>query len=121
VTDALKDPRVVAAIDMVRRTGAETFQIRYQDDEVPVVWLAVGGYSGGRWEAAAAMNPLRAVLRLCERLIDGAQCVHCKRPTGFEADDIESPPEVFDKLVCWYQFDPELNTFRRGCEGDSPS
>lgn len=117
----MNDPRVGAAVDMVRRTGAETFQIRYQDDEDPVVWLAVAGYEGERWEAAAAMNPLRAVLRLCERLIDGALCVHCNRPAGFEADDVEAQHEVFDQIVCWYQFEPELATFRRGCEGDTPA
>jgi hypothetical protein len=23
------------------------------------------------------------------------------------------------QVVCWYRFDPELKTFRRGCEGDT--
>jgi hypothetical protein len=68
------------------------------------------------WETAAAMNPVRAILRLCERLIDGSICTHCKRPAGFEPDDITSMPA--NDFFCWYQYDPELKTFRRGCEGD---
>jgi hypothetical protein len=112
------DRKMVAAIEYVRRTGSKSFQLRYQDDEQPVVWMAVATYSDGRCEVAAALNPLRAVLRLCEALGDGATCTHCGRASGFEPDSLESMP--MDSLVCWYQWDPELGKFRRGCEGDTP-
>ena len=119
------DPRLTAGIAMLRRTGAREVQVRYQDDEQPVVWLAVASYGvengvpvaeGGdeTHEAAAALDPVRAVLRLCERLIDGGQCSHCHRPTGFEPDSLDTMP--LDKTLCWYQWDPELETFRRGSE-----
>lgn len=109
-------PKLTAAVEMIGRTGAETFAMRWSDEEQPVVWMAVAGYADGRHEAAAALNPVRAALRLCEQLIDGGACQHCHRPSGFDPDSIDELP--LDGLVCWYQFDPELEKFRRACEGD---
>jgi hypothetical protein len=110
------DPRFIAGVDMIRRSGSETFQIRYQDDQEPVVWIAVGGWPGGRWEAAGAIDPVRAVLRLVEQTLDGGLCTHCKMPVAFDPDDLAAPPEPLDRMACWYQFDPELAVIRRGCE-----
>jgi hypothetical protein len=112
---SVQDARFIAAVDMIGRTGAKSFGVRYQDDEQSVVWLAVAEWGEGKADAAGALDPLRAVLRLCEQVVDGAQCTHCQRPAGLEPDSIETMP--VDDLVCWYQFDPELATFRRGCEG----
>jgi hypothetical protein len=113
----MDDPRFIAAVDLIGRTGAKSFAIRYTDDEPPVVWAAVAEYGDGRAEAAGALHPIVAVLRLAELLVDGGQCTHCGRPTGLDVDSIDTMP--LDTLVCWYQFDPELATFRRGCEGDT--
>lgn len=125
------DPRFIAAVDLVRRTGALEFQIRYSDDEMPVVWFAcarhlkgpdgtpvAAGTPGGEisWDAAAGMTPYRAVFRLCETLVDAGTCQHCSRPTGVH-DAPESMP--MEDVFCWYAYDPELKTFRRGCEGDN--
>ena len=112
------DPKLTAAVEMIGRTGATHFGLRYQDDEEPVVWIAVGTWPGDRHEVAAGLDPTRAALRLCEQAIDGGTCTHCKRPTGLEPDDLGAMP--LDRHFCWYQFDPELKTFRRGCEGDTP-
>lgn len=124
------DPRLTAGLDLLRRTGCSTVEIRYSDDEQPVVWMAVAGYTAAGdpksgnparreartvHEAAAALDPTRAVLRLCEQLVDGGRCAHCHRPTGFEPNTLDTMPA--DQLVCWYQYDPELQTFRRGCAG----
>jgi hypothetical protein len=106
--------RISAAVALIGRTGAQGFQLRYSDDETPTVWFAVAQYADGRGEAAAALDPLLAVLRLAERLLDGGTCTHCNRPTGFEPDRLEQMP--LSALVCWYQYDPELRTFRRACE-----
>lgn len=105
--------KFLAALDMVKRTSALQFQLRWSDDEEPVIWIAVAIYKGGA-ETDASLNPLRAVLRLLERVCDGGKCTHCNRPTGLDPDSLETMP--LNDLVCWYQYDPELKTFRRGCE-----
>ena len=110
------DPRFIAATEMIGRTGASAFQIRYSDDEEPTIWLTVAQYEGDRFECAAGRDPLAAILRLCGQLIDGGICTHCSRPTGFSAD-LDALPLA--EHVCWYQWDPELKTFRRGCEGEA--
>jgi hypothetical protein len=118
--------RLLAAFDFVRRTGAKSVQLRWSDDEQPVVWMMVAEYhvdangrparDGGevRHEVDASLDPVRACLRLCERLADGGQCTHCGRPAGLDPDSLDTMP--LNELVCWYQYDPELKTFRRGCE-----
>lgn len=117
VPDEKPDPRLTAAIDMLRRTGMVEFQLRYSDDEQPVVWMAVGSWSrkGGTYiEAAGSVRPEVAVFRLCEIMMDGGTCTHCKRPSGFSEHFEEMP---LDTMLCWYQYDPEREVFRRGCEG----
>jgi hypothetical protein len=112
------DDRIKAAVDLIGRTGAQSIQIRFSDDEQPVVWFSVAIYPGkNKYETAAGFDPLVSTLRLCEQLIDGGMCTHCKRPAGLEPNHIEDMP--LDKLICWYQYDPELKKFRRGCEGDN--
>jgi hypothetical protein len=116
-----RQERLSAAIEMIRRTGATQVQIRYHDDEQPTVWIVVArfqvvedGLPAHRYEMDAALDPFRAAARLCERLVDGAVCVHCRRPAGLDPDSLDTLP--FDDLICWYQYDPENKTFRRGCE-----
>jgi hypothetical protein len=125
------DERFVPAVDMVRRTGAAAFSMRYQDDEAPVVWMAIAEYhwldnlpvtadtpgAEHRWEVAAALVPIEAVFRLLAQLIDGGTCAHCTKPTAFMED---LTPTFGDPVICWTQYDPELKTYRRACEGDAP-
>jgi hypothetical protein len=106
------DDRFLAAVDLLGRTGAQEFQIRFCDEEQPTIWMAAARWRK-HWEAAGAMNPQAAVFRLCDSVVDGGSCTHCHRPTGF-VPDIDPMP--LDKMFCWYQWDPELKTFRRGCE-----
>lgn len=112
--------KIEAGIALIRRTGSTQFQLRYHDEEQPLVWIAVAAHPGRapRFEAAASTDPVRAVLRLCEQLIDGGLCTHCHRPSGLEPDSLDTMP--LNRTICWYQFDPENATFRRGCEGDAP-
>lgn len=107
------DPKLVGAVEVVGRTGAKDVQIRYSDDEQPTVWFAVANYGDGRWETDAGRCPVEAVLRLCERLIDGGICVHCDKPTAF---DTSFDGAFLEASFCWWQWDPELTKFRRGCE-----
>jgi hypothetical protein len=111
-----EDPRFLATIDLIRRTGAESFQIRYHDDEEPLVWIAIAEFEGN-WEAAASLNPVTAVWRLAETLIDGGICRHCTRPAGVTDDWTGRMP--LDELICWYRYDPELKKYRRSCEGNT--
>src|SRR5437660_3643913 len=120
-----EDPRFVAAVKLVGRTGACSFQIRYSDDEQPVVWMAVAEYYIGpsgkptkeygkhTYEVGAGMDPLTAVLRLLDNLVDGGICAHCNKPTG--VTDHWQRPMPLSKQVCWYIYDPELQEYRRSC------
>lgn len=129
IPEYVKD-RMMACVDLIGRTGAQGFQLRYSDDEEPVVWMAVAGYkqagdpkSGNpakrteriHHEVGAGMTPDVAAFRLLETLIDGGKCTHCQRPTGVSDDWVGRQP--LDDILCWYTYDPELKTFRRGCEG----
>lgn len=106
------DPRYIGAIEMLGRTGMSEYQIRYDDDPEPVVWIAVATYADGRWEAAAGREPLSATLRLCAQVIDGGMCRHCHKGTAFDENFGDEP---LSEIICWYSWDPELKTYRRGC------
>jgi hypothetical protein len=106
-----------ACSQMLPRLGAKSLQIRYCDEEQPVVWMAVAEFADVDPQVAAALNPGRALLRLLEQLVDGGKCTHCNRPTGIT---LEVSSQLFARLICWYQYDPELKVFRRGCEDGAP-
>ena len=110
------DPRFVAAIDLIGRSGASEFQIRYDEEQDPIVWVACAKWPQGH-EAAGAMTPLRAVIRLLEAVVDGGLCAHCGKPS-YVSDDFDAKMPL-EGHVCWYVYDPELTTFRRGCEGET--
>ncbi len=109
-----EDPQFMALVDLIGRCGAKQFQIRYQDDETPTVWVAAAILPKGA-DAAGALDPGRAVLRLAEQLIDGGECTHCHRPTS--VDDDPTGAGLLDVLTCVYRYDPENRTYRRSCEG----
>lgn len=110
-----KDPRFTAAIDLLHRTGSMEFQIRYDEEQDPIVWVAVGRW-GETYEAAGAMTPLKAVTRLLEAAMDGGTCAYCTKPTGVTTDWRNEMP--LGDHVCWWIYDPETEKFRRGCEGE---
>lgn len=110
-----KDPRFVASLDLLRRTGLKEFQIRYDEEQDPIVWVAVGKW-GDHYEAEGAMTPLKAIIRLLERVLDGGTCAYCTRPAGVSTDWRNSLP--LDEVFCWWIYDPETESFRRGCEGE---
>jgi hypothetical protein len=113
------DPRFMAGVALLGRTGAKGFRVGFSDeaDGEPQVWYAVVTYEHGA-EAAAGLTPLRAVMRLCEQVIDGGRCAHCGEQTIFDDNPNDGPlDELLDALGCVYAWDPELATFRRSCEG----
>ena len=127
LTEAEGQDFLTACVDMVGRMGAEGWQLRFHDDEKPVVWIALATFVGRldnvfstegpvvhkRHECAAGLSPQAAAFRLLETLVDGGQCMHCKKRTGI-TEELDDMP--MSQQVCWYQYDPELKTFRRSCE-----
>lgn len=87
---------VVAVAGMMQRTGATGFQMRYSDDERPVVWIAVAEYAGGVADCAAGMTPGAAAWRLAEQLLDGGECKLCGKATAVvrQAGELPELPGV---------------------------
>lgn len=123
-----KDPRFVAAVDLLGRSGARQVSIRYCDEEEPLVWIAAamwetgartvhGDISGNVWQAAGSTEPWKAMMNLLETVLDGGECQHCHKPTSVDDGPEDKLLHELNPLVCFYRFDPELATFRRMCEG----
>lgn len=112
--------KLYAAIKFLKELGAKKVQLRYYDDDDPAVWVVVALFSKGRRsqyakaEISAAVTPTAAALLLCEKLSDAIPCPHCKKRMAFEPDLLSRMP--LPSILCWYQYDPELKTYRRGCE-----
>lgn len=114
---------LTASMELFPRLGAREVEVRFSEPDEgtsgPVVWMAIATFSGGPFgnalppQVAAALAPEKAAFRLLEQLVDGGQCRHCNRPTGISDKFMQMPAA---EAVCWYQFDPELTRFRRGCE-----
>ena len=132
MTEQPDDPRIPAALAMIGRTGADEMNIRFSEEPAPVVWIAAAHWPASevtapgidgtievpdRWDAAGGMTPWRAVFRLCEAVIDGGTCAHCGRPTMVDEQPASELLAMLDGITCAYRYDPELDTFRRSCEG----
>jgi hypothetical protein len=116
------DPKFIAGVEMVGRTGSESFHISYddRDEHVPTFWVAIaehGTSKGPHHTLGAGFDPLSAVMKLCSALVDGGKCRCCHKTTAFDEDF--TGPNFGEQLLCWYKYDPELKTFRRSCEGDN--
>lgn len=109
------DPLLIAAIELIGRTGAKNIQIRYTDDPEPTVWIADAEWDEGRL-CGSGFTPVDAAFDLCENAIDGGVCKHCHRPTAVTGQWEETLPLAKD--ICWYVYDPEMKKFRRSCEGE---
>lgn len=71
---------VVAAFDLVGRTGARQLEFGYLHDDVPVQradWWAHAQYAGARITVEHQRGPLEALEALARRLLTGARCTHC--------------------------------------------
>ena len=118
-------PTSIAILDLIGRSGASEFNLRFNDDDDIVVWEALAVYPAASAEdellreACAGMNPDVAIERLGEALIDGGRCVHCGKMTTLDLNwehPINEHMPGFNQFGCAYVFDPELVTFRRSCE-----
>ena len=127
------DPRLPAAVDLIGRSGADHFELRYCDGhdgdegDAVVVWMAVGHWPNrpevdmpDHYDAAGGLTPWTAVFRLCEACMDGGTCRHCNRPTMVDDKAPDTALASLSEMFCAYRYDPELQTFRRSCEGVKP-
>lgn len=92
----MSDVAVVACADLVGRTGAKNFALGYLHDGVPVEqagWYAHAQYRGARIGVENQPGPAQAADALCDRLLTGAQCFHCKSLVTFSDDD----PRAFEQ------------------------
>jgi hypothetical protein len=122
---------ITACVDMIGRTGATNWELRYDDNDGTgvTVWMCLATYDGvsvrsfgngiirevpTRHEVAAAMRPDQAAFRLVETLCDGGECQHCKRPTSMHTD--AHVPVGLTEPFCNYIYNPERKAFVRGCE-----
>lgn len=102
---------VIGLVDIIKRTGAYSMQIREVDTPPPTVWCVVSEHyldAEGRpthdttndhaIEAAASPYVGVALQRLVAQLLDGGTCAHCNRPTIFH-EDPDHEPEPWMRLV----------------------
>lgn len=124
--DGRLNPKFIAALDAVRRTGAISVQIRYQDDEEPVVWVVVAehlrdarGLPVGRdrepaeqiWTVGGGLEPTTAAVRCAEQLVDGGTCAHCTKPAALDPDgDLHLPG------FCLLRWRAKTATFVQDCQ-----
>lgn len=109
---------VFDSYDLLRRAGATEIQLRYQDDEAPVLWLMYARFQPAGHptveHVAAGLNPVSAIVALLAEAVDGGQCVACKRPTALvELGDEALPVPV--SLVCQLRHVPGQG-WVKGCQ-----
>lgn len=71
---------VVAAADLVARSGGREFEIGYLHDDVPIEeagWYAKATFRGGVVVEEDHRGPVEAAEALASRLLTGAKCSHC--------------------------------------------
>lgn len=83
--DRLLLGRLVAATELIQRTGATEFEIAYDDetgyDRVPVVWWTTAKWNGQRLDSEFFPYPAQAAEDLLSRVINGGLCKRCEKTT----------------------------------------
>lgn len=73
---------LIAAVDLVGRSGAREAEIGWLHDDVPPAeagWYATATYRGAKL-IAEGPGPVEAAEALARRILDGGMCNHCKKP-----------------------------------------
>lgn len=79
---AMDEDALIAAVDVIGRTGAKKFEIGYLYDDVPAEdasWWAHAQYKGTRVTEEKHRGPAEAAEALAARLLTNAQCQHCHK------------------------------------------
>jgi hypothetical protein len=77
----LDEDAMVAAADLVGRTGARGLQVGYLHENAPADqadWYAYVQYQGARIMVEHQVGPVEALDALANRLLTGARCQHCR-------------------------------------------
>jgi len=77
---ALDQDAADAALDLIRRTGAEGMEVGFLRDDVPTDkadWYAHAQYRGARIISEHHRGPVEALEGLARRLLAGGVCTHC--------------------------------------------
>lgn len=76
----LDEDALLAAVELVGRSGATDFEVGYLDDNVPADearWWAKAQYRGARLQVENHRGPAEAAEALARRVLQGGQCTHC--------------------------------------------
>lgn len=109
---------VIGLVDLIKRTGAWSLQMREVDDPPPLCWVVVVTHyideegmptadtqkGEQHYEAVAAMDLGTALKRMAEVLMDGGMCMTCKRPTAFYTD-LDGAPGAMELFACCTYWD----------------
>lgn len=114
---AANDPMLIASLDLLGRGRAKSVQVRYDEEQDPIVWVVVAEWPALGTVCGAGLTPAKAALACAESAFDGGYCAHCGKPSGV-TDDWRSDMPLAN-VVCWYVYDPETQKFRRSCEGET--
>jgi hypothetical protein len=115
---------IKACLELLGRSAAENVRIGFTDEDAgdPIVWWVHVHTRFGSDVCAADLSPVLALWKVVEDQIDGGVCTHCHKVTGVVRDSMAGDMPKGEEIggVCWFAYDPELKTFRRGCEGVAP-
>ncbi len=102
---------LVAAVDVLGRSGARYFEVGYLDDNVPAykaLWWAKARYDGRVVMVEDKPGPDFAAEALARRVLDGGLCTHCRKVIRVDA------PRSERHRVCRYRRVGPV--WKRGCE-----
>lgn len=81
---------LVAAADLIGRSGASGFTVGYLDDDVPIEnarWYAHAQYRGARLQVENQAGPVEAAEALARRVLETGMCNHCRQPVRLTDDE----------------------------------
>jgi len=133
----MDDDALIAAADLVGRTGARGLEIGHLHDDVPAEeagWYAHAQFRGARITEEDHRGPTEAAEALARRLLTGSMCTHCHGlialsdegatvyPGSLRTDGsvwtAEEVEKIRDRPQCRYR--RMGNRWVRGCEGQTP-
>lgn len=81
--------RLIAAVDLVGRSGAREFEAGYLHDDVPIEqadWWASALYRGTKIQVEHELSPVDAAEALAFRILTGSKCNHCHKLVALSDD-----------------------------------